>query len=642
MKPFLLFLFLITFPQQIFPQKQSEADSLIIELETVKDDTLKAELLYKIAWALKYSDPQRATTYAEEGLNLAQTLGWKRGEGNLLNTLGVIYDIKAEYHLALNYYFKALKAKVEIGNKREESFTLNNIGIVYRNLSDFPKALEYFEKSMVIKKGLKDQKGIASSLNNIGLVNKSLGEYDKALKNYKASLKIKEALDDQSGIAITLNNIGIIYESKNDLAKALEAYEKSLKIGEALGDKRVIAHLLGNLGNTNLLMKDYPIALDYGFKSLELNNEIGDKQGAILAINSIATVYNQSGKYKQAKEYAIKSIDLSSGSGLLAEKTAALGLLTDVYKKTNEFEKAFEYQDLFLASKDSLEKTQNQKEIDRLGMLKEFEKQQLFETLSYEKKLNKEQIQKRTFLFIGLGVLLFALSLWARLSYVRNSRAKIQKEKDRSDYLLLNILPTDVAEELKDKGEAEAKYFDEATILFTDFKGFTKISEQLSPKDLVSEINHCFKAFDEIISGYKIEKIKTIGDAYMAAGGLQVPRTTSASDVVKAALEMQDFILKRNKRRKSEGKTAFEMRVGVHSGPVVAGIVGVKKFQYDIWGDTVNIASRIEDSGEVGKVNISQDTFELIKEDPELRFNFRGRIQAKNKGELEMYFVEKK
>ena len=180
------------------------------------------------------------------------------------------------------------------------------------------------------------------------------------------------------------------------------------------------------------------------------------------------------------------------------------------------------------------------------------------------------------------------------------------------------------------------------SILFTDFKEFTQLSEKLSAKELVSEINTCFQAFDAICEKHNVEKIKTIGDSYMAASGLPVPAEGSIKNAVLAALEMQAFILDRKNANETEGRHAFEMRVGIHTGPVVAGIVGVKKFQYDIWGDTVNTASRVESKGMVGKVNISQITYELLKDDPDFKFESRGKIQAKGKGEIEMYFVRLK
>ncbi len=216
---------------------------------------------------------------------------------------------------------------------------------------------------------------------------------------------------------------------------------------------------------------------------------------------------------------------------------------------------------------------------------------------------------------------------------------ELREEKKRSDDLLLNILPQEVAEELKANGQATAKHFQNVTVLFTDFKGFTAMSEKLTPTELVKDIHECFSAFDRIMEKYGIEKIKTIGDSYMAVSGLPTLNTTHAVDVVKAALEIRDFIAEGKAGKMAKGLPSFEIRIGIHTGPVVAGIVGVKKFAYDIWGDTVNTASRMETAGEVGQVNISESTYALVKDEPGLIFTPRGKVLAKGKGEMEMYFA---
>ena len=214
----------------------------------------------------------------------------------------------------------------------------------------------------------------------------------------------------------------------------------------------------------------------------------------------------------------------------------------------------------------------------------------------------------------------------------------ITKEKERSDHLLLNILPYETAQELKETGTAVARFYDNVTVMFTDFKDFTSITEHMQPTELVTELDHCFRAFDGIIDKYDIEKIKTIGDSYMAAAGLPVPDDAGATKIIKAAIELQVFMHQHNEMRISRGLKPFEIRVGVHTGSVIAGIVGSKKFAYDIWGDTVNTASRMESSGVPGKINISEATYALIKDN----FNcvYRGKIAAKSKGEIDMYFVE--
>jgi class 3 adenylate cyclase len=218
---------------------------------------------------------------------------------------------------------------------------------------------------------------------------------------------------------------------------------------------------------------------------------------------------------------------------------------------------------------------------------------------------------------------------------VNDRTQELVMEKKKSDELLLNILPSDTAEELKITGSAKAKHYPSVTVLFADFRGFTLLSEKLEADVLVKELNFFFSAFDKIVAKYNIEKIKTIGDAYMCAGGLPMANETHADDVVKAAIEMRDFI---REHRSLTSDLSFEIRIGVNTGPVVAGIVGLRKFAYDIWGDTVNIASRMETCSEPGKINISGSTHELIKD----RFHcvYRGKINAKNKGEIDMYFVE--
>ncbi len=213
-----------------------------------------------------------------------------------------------------------------------------------------------------------------------------------------------------------------------------------------------------------------------------------------------------------------------------------------------------------------------------------------------------------------------------------NLYGQLDDEKKKSDSLLLNILPEEVAEELKQKGRSEAKQYEHVTVLFTDFVNFTGISEKLSPKELVAEIDLCFKAFDAITEKHNLEKIKTIGDAYLAVCGMPVEDPDHAKKAVRASKDIIEFMQK----RKKEGGL-FEIRIGLNSGPVVAGIVGSKKFAYDIWGDTVNTASRMESSSESGKINVSGATFELIKND--FTSVYRGKIDAKNKGMVDMYFV---
>jgi len=211
------------------------------------------------------------------------------------------------------------------------------------------------------------------------------------------------------------------------------------------------------------------------------------------------------------------------------------------------------------------------------------------------------------------------------------------KEMDKTENLLANVLPKDTADELKLKGKVAKKKYKMATVLFSDIQGFTKIAEEMNPEKLIDELDTFFYHFDLVVEKYNIEKIKTIGDAYMCAGGIPDKNRTNPIEVVLAAIEMQEYMRKLKKEAKSRGQNFWDIRIGVHTGPIIAGVVGQKKLSYDIWGDTVNTASRMESSGEAGRVNISGSTYEFVKE----FFNceYRGKMPVKYKGEIDMYFV---
>jgi len=259
-------------------------------------------------------------------------------------------------------------------------------------------------------------------------------------------------------------------------------------------------------------------------------------------------------------------------------------------------------------------------------------------------------VERTNFLRIsGIGLaslLLISLLTYGRFRAKKRSARQlaskneiIEQERKRSEDLLLNILPAAIAAELKEKNKAQARRFEEVTVLFSDFQNFTSIAEQLGPEELVEELDKCFKAFDHIIDQYEdVEKIKTIGDAYMCACGLS-ERASIPGNMVRAALHMQDYLAEYKAIRQRQGKPYFEARIGLHTGPVIAGVVGTRKFAYDIWGDTVNIAARMEGQSEPGRINISESTFQKVRYQFDCRP--RGRIYAKNKGDVPMYFIER-
>lgn len=242
-----------------------------------------------------------------------------------------------------------------------------------------------------------------------------------------------------------------------------------------------------------------------------------------------------------------------------------------------------------------------------------------------------------------VGIVFFLLRKWWMLGYQRaESRVsarmekridRLTEEKDLSDALVAEILPEKAAREIRREGKAKPEKYAKATVLFSDIQGFTKIAEEMNPEVLIDELDKFFFHFDSVVEKYNIEKIKTIGDAYMAAGGIPRKNSTNPVEVVLAALEMQAYM----RDLKNKRAEIWDLRIGIHSGPVIAGVVGHKKISYDIWGDTVNTASRMESSGEPGKVNISGITYGMVKE--YFMCEYRGKLPVKYKGNIDMYFV---
>lgn len=270
---------------------------------------------------------------------------------------------------------------------------------------------------------------------------------------------------------------------------------------------------------------------------------------------------------------------------------------------------------------------------------------------SIELQMQRNQLQLKTYqnqffsmilvaVILLSGLLLFLYFRSRRFNKTLNKQKKeIETAQQKSEELLLNILPKPIADELKLTGAAKAQKYKEASVLFTDFKDFSKIASTLPPDQLVADLDYCFKAFDKIVEQFRLEKIKTIGDAYMCAGGLPEPNEAHPQRMVEAAFEMQQFLESWKSERLANGQPCFEARIGIHTGPLVAGVVGAKKFAYDVWGDTVNIAARIEAGGEPGRVNISGATYQLVRN--HFQCTHRGKLPAKNIGEIDMYFVEK-
>jgi len=629
----------------VFAKKhgQEAIDSLLRELATAKEDTNKVNTLYSLSINYLEINPGEAAQRLQQTIDLATKLGWDNGmaKGNLV--LGVVNRRMGDFKQAKEHINRGLQLYTKLGDKKNIAAAYINLANVYADDGDNPHALGSYFKALKIYEELDDKLSIARYSGNIGLIYSNLENEDKALEYYFKALKIYEETGDKHGLGALLGNIGLACMHKGEYNKALEYYFKAVKIDEEEQDRHDQAITTGNIGHTYVKLRDYARGIAYIEQALKMDEELEDKNFIAMNLQYLGEAYVSSvqdsnsrfttGERNMRLGKAIaalhRGIEISREIELPDGLQNCYAHIAAAYRLLGDYKHAMPYMDSFYAIRDSTYSNDNKVKLANLATKREEElkeKQIALNKLAMEKKRDE-----RIFFGIGSGLLLVIIS---GLFF---SRRAVQKEKDISENLLLNILPEEVAEELKEKGSADAKMIDEVTVLFTDFKGFTQLSEKLSPQELVAEINACFSEFDHIMYRHSVEKIKTIGDAYMAAGGLPTPNSTHAADVVKAAIEIQQYMHRHKAERQAEGKLFFEIRIGVHTGPVVAGIVGIKKFQYDIWGDTVNTASRMESSGAPGEINISQATYELVKD--KFTCVYRGEVAAKNKGMMKMYFV---
>lgn len=584
----------------VFSQNQIIADSLTLLYESGNFPTEdRLDILNNLI--RNHPDPEKVLIYSEELLSLAAAEGATEFVINGYLEKGSALRMKGNIPEALESFFKA----AEIATEYQLMGRLGTIFIAtadsYGMINNYELALSYYNKGIeILRSETNDSTNLATALLNTGFLYFDHDRLDSALLYYQESGRIFRDLDHSIGVAYNLGNIGQVHaELGNDDTAEINLKQANQMLRD-LGDLQPISEYLLYLSDISLRRVDAAAALDYAEQSLELALQFGLKE--------------------QISDANLK--------------------LYEIYQELGQAEKANIYYEDHLTYKDSLNSIEALQEIADLRT--QFEvalKQAEVDLLTKESEIADLRGRRQRWVIYGTAlslifVAVLAFNSYRRYKYSQKASQIIKEEKDRSETLLLNILPQETATELKEHGTVKARRIDEVTVLFTDFIGFTHYAENEAPEQVVQSIDYYFKQFDDITSRHNLEKIKTIGDSYMCAGGLH-SESSQAKEVIDTGLEMVDII---NQIKDSKTEIIhFDMRVGVHTGPVVAGIVGTKKWQYDIWGDTVNIASGMEANSISGKVNISEATYNLVKNDFDIKY--RGEIAIKNRGSMKMYFV---
>ncbi len=547
-----------------------------------------------------------------QGMNISQLVDkalWfrdnphvsRKGLGYSMFIAGFVDSFYSKHGTSLDLCSEASKIFAEINYLDGVAMCSVVTGTNYRGLGNIELAIQYMTEAyhQLHKTDSILHFTIASGHQLADLYTEA-GNYTEALTMCQEVLPLTELPANKKKMfdARLLNTMGNVYAKLGNKELALEYLRKALKQSEELGQSPVTARVLTDIGGYYLLTRDFPQAIEHNERALAIRETLKLRNAAITNIINIANIHALQNNTDEAIRALLPGYSIAEDLKAKAKMLQIMKRLSGLYEQKGDLVTSLAYYKQYNAL---LEEQNNELHEQKIKNIKLF--------------VDAEQAMKEN-------------------EIIKAQKEEIEREKKRSDALLLNILPHEVAEELKNNDSAEARYFSNVTVLFTDFIDFTTTADRLTPKELVSELHACFKAFDDIMGKYDIEKIKTVGDAYLAVCGLPLEDPIHAEKVVNAAIDIREFI----KDRKAHlGDTTFDVRIGINSGSVVAGIVGVKKFAYDIWGDTVNTAARMEQNSDAGRINISETTHELVKD--KFEFEFRGEIFAKGKGMLKMYYV---
>ena len=521
----------------------------------------------------------------------------------------------------------ALELSVKYEYKLGVIQSYENLGNYYLTLSDNVNATSYLYLMLKEAEAINDTLFVGKAHTGLGLVMYNMSKWHVALSYLNKAEANFRTLDKQPRelkLITYLQGLCLVRQNNfHDAQPLLEySHQKAIEDGDSM---RIFETWLAlnriaiEQGNDSTSLSD----LEQIQAFFESRDEI---IGVSYALQGKAMVYLLKGDGEKASHYAKASLQLAQNLGIIYPISEVLTTLIKAERLNGDFESALDYQEWFNRLKDSTTNIEVATEIAMLGAAHNFEKKEA----QYNAEIETEAKQRRFYLGLFITTLFIALIIVVMLRLVA-------KQRHKSDRLLRNILPRHTIDELRNHGHAVSKAHENVTIVFADVIGFTKIASSLEPDILVQMLDRYFIEYDRIIKKYKLEKIKTIGDAYMFVAGL-VPESESVNQAASACLEMVNSVKLMSEAMKNEFGTHFEFRFGMHVGSVVSGVVGDIKYAFDIWGDAVNIAARMEEHSEAMKINISPETEQLLR----AKFNCkaRGVFDIKNRGPLEMFYLE--
>jgi len=635
---------------------------------------------------------EQAREYIKQALELCIEERDIDGMSKYLMNLGVLHYYMSEFNVALTYYLQGLELAEQIGDVKKIASCETNIGMTYVSISEFDNALTYYKSALKKEEAMGNLRGIASILGNMGVIYSNLGKYTKALEFYTKAMNLDEQLDISTNHSMYYGNMGVVYGSVSDFPKALECYQKALKIDEEHDNISGMIRQLGNIATINKDLGDHEQALKYNQQALELLKEFPNPDQEMYIAKNLGEIYRVKGENQDAMDYLNVQMEIAKRIGSKSEIASAYGNLGLVFIAVKDYSKGNEYLQKAISISNELgiraEEAGWKAALGDLYGISDFEhydarksENYLKEALKVHKELGQKREEYRTHFSISklyetlnrVGEAFHHFKLYHDLEReVMNEQAKKQavelelirkieqiersnqeslirfKEKER---ILHDILPIEIANRIVSGETMIAEQHENVSIIFADIVSFTETALKLQAAEVVGTLNGLFTDFDALALELGIEKIKTLGDAYMGACGIPTLRDNHAEKITEFAFRILDV----SKKHRFPGHDIIKVRIGLHCGPVIAGVIGGHKYTYDLWGDTVNTASRMESQGQREELHVSESFVrnlcglsgsESFPDTITLSFGVisihdRGTMQIKGKGEMRTFFLRR-
>ncbi|MGA1278088.1 MAG: adenylate/guanylate cyclase domain-containing protein [Candidatus Kapaibacteriota bacterium] len=545
------------------------------------------------------SEYEQALIHYKSALKREEALGNVTAIASLLGNMGVVYSNLGKYTIALEFYTKAMNLDEQLGITKNHAKYYGNMGVVYGSVSDFQKALECYQKALKIEEDQENILGVIRQLGNIGTINKDLGDLDQALKyNQQALVLLKEYHNPDQEMYIS-KNMGEIYRALGDIPNALHHFTQQMNLAKNIGIKSELASAFGNLGLLYVTIKDYDNAHRHFIEAITISNELGIKAEEAGWKSALGDLYGNPD---------FELYDSNQSEDLLKE---ALSVHKTLGQKREEYRSHYSLSNLY----ESLDRVQEA-----------FHHFKLYHGL--EKEVMNEQAKKQA----------IEIELIRKIEQIERENKETMIRFEEKERILHDILPIEIANRIVSGETMIAEQHDNVSIIFADIVSFTETALRLKPAEVVGTLNDLFTEFDSLALELGIEKIKTLGDAYMGACGIPTAREDHAVRMTEFAFR----IMNASKNHRFPGQDIIKIRVGLHCGPVIAGVIGGHKYTYDLWGDSVNTASRMESQGQRNEVHVSEDFVRTLcnvsqdEEVPESHLLTFGRISIQDRGKIDI------